>query len=49
MISLGRMTIALLTVGAAVAESHSPADAMCILALGILLFLAAGAAERRRK
>jgi len=47
--SLTRMTIALVTVGGAVAESGSRGDAMCILALGIVLFLAAGAAERRRK
>ena len=47
--SLPRLAIALASVGGAVAEADSRGDALSIPALGIVLFIAAGAYERRRK
>ena len=47
--SLLRLAIALVSVGTAVAETESRGDAMCILAIGVVLFILAGAYERRRK
>ena len=47
--SLPRLAIALATVGGAVTETESRGDAVCILAIGVILFILAGAYERRRK
>jgi len=47
--SLLRPAIALVSISAAVAQTESRGDAMCILAIGVVLFILAGAYERRRK
>jgi len=44
-----RTAIATTTIGAAVLAAARTADALCILALGVLLFTAAGYAGGRRK